>query len=202
MMQLLSLWKYFLWIQSIRPCFLAGGKKLMWFMFIKKTEKYIINNYRPVSVLPVASKIFEKAIYHNLLNYIEREDLLNINQSRLRIWSHLLKKSLTENFIFYAVYSVFYATDKAINVTKKRKKHVVSSLGNEQYNNNKWSKRGAVVSKNFPNTTFQLLRAACETNTSNLWEEYLRGILKKSSINTKIRRNSSYATNKKWLSRT
>ena len=47
----------------------------------KKNEKYIVNNYRPVSLLPIASKIFEKAIYHNLLNYIERENLLNINQS-------------------------------------------------------------------------------------------------------------------------
>ena len=88
-------------------------------MFIKKNEKYIINNYRPVSVLPVASKIFEKAIYHNLLNYIEREDLLNINQSRLRIWSHLLKKSLTENFIFYAVYSVNGQSYKCNKKTKE-----------------------------------------------------------------------------------
>ena len=37
-----------------------------------------------MSLLPVASKIFEKAIYHNLLNYIERENLLNINQSGFR----------------------------------------------------------------------------------------------------------------------
>ena len=28
----------------------------------KKNEKYIVNNYRPVSLLPIASKIFEKAI--------------------------------------------------------------------------------------------------------------------------------------------
>ena len=50
----------------------------------KKNEKYIVDNYRPVSLLPVASKIFEKAIYHNLLNYIERENLLSINQSGFR----------------------------------------------------------------------------------------------------------------------
>ena len=50
----------------------------------KEKEKYIANNYRPVSLLPIASKIFEKAIYHNLLNYIERENLLNINQSGFR----------------------------------------------------------------------------------------------------------------------
>ena len=47
----------------------------------KKNEKCIVNNYWPISLLSVASKIFEKAIYNNLLNYIERENLLNINQS-------------------------------------------------------------------------------------------------------------------------
>ena len=81
MMQLLNLWRCFLWIQSIKPCFLAGGKKLMWILFLKKNKKYIVNNYRPLLLLPVASKIFEKAMYHNLLNYIEGENLLNINQS-------------------------------------------------------------------------------------------------------------------------
>ena len=50
----------------------------------KKNEKYIVNNYRPVSLFPIATKIFEKAIDHNLLNYIERENLLNINQSGFR----------------------------------------------------------------------------------------------------------------------
>ena len=86
MMQLLILWKYFLWIQSIRPCFLADGKKLMWVLFQKKNIYiyiyiYIVDNYRPVSLLPIASKIFEKAVYHSLLNYFECENLLNINQS-------------------------------------------------------------------------------------------------------------------------
>ena len=50
----------------------------------KKNEKYTVNDYRPVLLLPIASKIFEKAIYQNLLNYIEHENLLNINQSGCR----------------------------------------------------------------------------------------------------------------------
>ena len=79
MMQVLSLWKYFLWIQRIRPCFLAGGKKLMWFLLIKKTKKY-----RSAFLLAIASKIFEKPVYNNSLNYVERENLLNINQSVCR----------------------------------------------------------------------------------------------------------------------
>ena len=45
----------------------------------KKTEKNIVNIYRPVSLLPVGSKFFEKAVYHNRLNVIELENLLNIN---------------------------------------------------------------------------------------------------------------------------
>ena len=40
----------------------------------------IINNYRPVLLHQVAHKIFEKTIYNNHLNYIERENLLNVNQ--------------------------------------------------------------------------------------------------------------------------
>ena len=40
-----------------------------------------INNYRPVLLHPVAHKIFEKIIYNNHLNYIERENLLNVNNS-------------------------------------------------------------------------------------------------------------------------
>ena len=31
---------------------------------------------------------------------------ITLNNRNLRIWSHLLKKSLIENFIFYAVYGL------------------------------------------------------------------------------------------------
>ena len=50
----------------------------------KKLKKYIVNNYRLVSLLPVVSKIFENAIYNNILNYIEPKNLLNIDQSSFR----------------------------------------------------------------------------------------------------------------------
>ena len=51
----------------------------MWFLLIKKNKKY-----RSASLLPIASKIFEKPVYNNSLNYTERENLLNINQSGFR----------------------------------------------------------------------------------------------------------------------
>ena len=42
------------------------------------------------------------------MKYSIKDLFSNIDQilSFLRIWSHLLKKSLMENFIFYALYSV------------------------------------------------------------------------------------------------
>ena len=106
MMQLLSLWKYFLWIQSIRPCFWAGEKKLMWFLFMKNRFIYlsIVNNYRPESLLPVASKIFE-VICNNLLNDIEPESLLNINQSSFRANDSCTKRLISITHEIYRAFS-------------------------------------------------------------------------------------------------
>ena len=38
------------------------------------------NNFRPISILPVVSKILEKAVHHQLMNYIEDNNLLSDNQ--------------------------------------------------------------------------------------------------------------------------
>ena len=44
----------------------------------------LINNYRPVSPLPLFSKIYEKCIYDTLYNYFERNDLFSKSQSGFR----------------------------------------------------------------------------------------------------------------------
>ena len=46
--------------------------------------KYLIKNYRPVSLLPIFSKIFEKCIYDTLYNYFEENNLFNTCQSGFR----------------------------------------------------------------------------------------------------------------------
>ena len=50
----------------------------------KKNDKQLIKNYRPVSLLPVCSKIFEKIIFNSLFKYLEDSNLLNGNQSGFR----------------------------------------------------------------------------------------------------------------------
>ena len=50
----------------------------------KSGEKDDMNNYRPISLLPNFSKIFEKIIYRRMLNYIERNNILNSCQYGFR----------------------------------------------------------------------------------------------------------------------
>ena len=59
-------------------------KSLISFQHIKKNVKRIINNYRPVSLLPICGKIFERIIYNPAFLYLENKVLLTPHQSGLR----------------------------------------------------------------------------------------------------------------------
>ena len=50
----------------------------------KKGDKCIVSNYRPISVLPICGKLFEKLIYSELYNYLSSNNILNTNQSGFR----------------------------------------------------------------------------------------------------------------------
>ena len=50
----------------------------------KKGDKQLIRNYRPISLLPICSKIFEKIISKNLYSYLNANNLLTKNQSGFR----------------------------------------------------------------------------------------------------------------------
>ena len=47
----------------------------------KKGDKQAINNYRPVSLLPICGKILERLIFNSFYKYIEENKLLSIHQS-------------------------------------------------------------------------------------------------------------------------
>ena len=42
----------------------------------KKGDKNVIKNYRPVSLLPIMGKMFEKCIYDTLYSYFEKHNLI------------------------------------------------------------------------------------------------------------------------------
>ena len=50
----------------------------------KKNDKQLVNNYRPISLLPIFGKIFEKIIFNRIYNFLLEENLLNHNQSGFR----------------------------------------------------------------------------------------------------------------------
>ena len=47
----------------------------------KKSDKQCVKNYRPVSLLPICSKIYERIIYNNTYNYLINTNLISQNQS-------------------------------------------------------------------------------------------------------------------------
>ena len=50
----------------------------------KKGDKQLITNYRPISLLPICGKIFEKIIFNNLYAYLHTNNLISKNQLGFR----------------------------------------------------------------------------------------------------------------------
>ena len=44
---------------------------------LTKNDKQLVKNYRPISLLPIFGKIFEKIIFNRIYNFLLEEDLLN-----------------------------------------------------------------------------------------------------------------------------
>ena len=70
-------------------CITEGYFPLLWkkgniIPIHKKGSKQEITNYRPISLLPIFSKIFERIIFNALYNYIHQNNYFNPNQSGFR----------------------------------------------------------------------------------------------------------------------
>ena len=72
----------------------------------KKGDKCLITNYRPVSLLPICSKIFEKLIYNSLYKFLEDRNLLNPNQSGFRSGDSCINQLIS---ITHDIYTAFDA---------------------------------------------------------------------------------------------
>ena len=70
----------------------------------KKNDKRYINNYRPVSLPPICSKIFERMIYNPVFLYLESNNLLTPNQSGFRPNDSCINQLLS---IVHKIYSDF-----------------------------------------------------------------------------------------------
>ena len=64
--------------------FQITGKKVSYFQYTKNPSNQIVDNYHPVSLLPICSKIFKKLIFNSIYDFIDKNNLFNNNQSGLR----------------------------------------------------------------------------------------------------------------------
>ena len=90
----------------ISECFPNEWKKANVIPVHKKGDKQKINNYRPMSLLPICSKIFEKIIFNSLFEYLEENRLLNCNQSGFRSGDSCVHQLLS---ITHEIYKSFDA---------------------------------------------------------------------------------------------
>ena len=67
-----------LFVNSIKSsCYPDIWKKSNIIPLHKKNDKQLVENYRPISLLPIFGKIFKKVIFNRIYNFLLEEDLLN-----------------------------------------------------------------------------------------------------------------------------
>ena len=75
--------------------YLDIGKKSNIIPVHKKNDKQLIQNYRPISLLPIFGKIFEKVTFNKIYNFLLNERLFNPNQSGFRPSDSCINQLLT-----------------------------------------------------------------------------------------------------------
>ena len=70
----------------------------------KKGDKQLVNNYRPVSLLPICGKILERIIFNSIYKYLDDNNLLSSNQSGFRMFDSCTNQLLS---ITHNIYSAF-----------------------------------------------------------------------------------------------
>ena len=70
----------------------------------KKCDKQNLKNYRPVSLLPICAKIFERLIFHEMFSFFLANNLLAPNQSGFKPSNPCINQFLS---ITHEIYSSF-----------------------------------------------------------------------------------------------
>ena len=70
----------------------------------KKRNKQSLKTYRPISLLPICSKIFERLIYNEMFTLFIETNLISPNQSGFRPGGSCVKQLLA---IFHEIYKLF-----------------------------------------------------------------------------------------------
>ena len=108
--------------------FCLDGKKRNVVPIHKKDDKQCLRNYRPISLLPVCGKIFEKLIFYEMFKFFIENELISPNQSgfkpgdscinQLFAITHEINKSFDDGFEVGGVFlDILKAFDKVWHET-------------------------------------------------------------------------------------
>ena len=84
--------------------FLLNGKKVTLFLSTKKSDKQNIKNYRPVSLIPICGKIFERLIFNEMFKFFTSNNLISPNQSGFKPGDSCINQLLS---ITHEIYKSF-----------------------------------------------------------------------------------------------
>ena len=70
----------------------------------QKNDKQCLNNYRPISLLPICSKIFERLIFNEMFEFFIENDLISQHQSGFKPGDSCINQLLS---ITHEIYQSF-----------------------------------------------------------------------------------------------
>ena len=73
----------------------------------KKESRQLKKNFRPISMLPVCGKFFEKLIFDEIYNHLVKNDLLTPNRSRFRPSHSTINQLLSITHCIYTAFEEF-----------------------------------------------------------------------------------------------
>ena len=86
--------------------FPSEWKKANVALVFKKGDKQLVKNYRPISLLPITSKIFERLLCNQMFEFFIRSDLISQNQSGFKPGDSCINQLLA---IIHEIYKSFDA---------------------------------------------------------------------------------------------
>ena len=94
-----------------QSCF-ENGK----FPTYKKNDKQLVKNYRPISLLPICGKVFERLIYNKLFNFFQENNLTSPNQSGFKPGDSCTNQLLAiTHEIYTSLFSIVHDPNETAN---------------------------------------------------------------------------------------